>query len=375
VRFIFGKRKDGKPRFRFKLDTEDEKNLIGMISTNGYYFWNNEIVLSTNLIAKALGVTCYEFRPFVGETDTSWEILEEAGLDISKKDDRRELVRTVSNYLSRELEASKQTEEYGISLSSRVPEFDLIVDIDQPVYLSIGNKIFEGKLVKENTDLGTYIKRRVSNKVNCLKREVRSIILSIHEEYERKLEEVRSKLDRVLEFPDFTFEEAAKGLVIWRIKYASKNQIAVARRYKFKISKLIHNSRIYYLEDDWVEKIDAFVIFYLDKTRDGYRIEEVLCVRADEFFNARFSPIPHCNLNSEGSVCLGVNDPARGRIVRSMKELVPIFDHVIEILGTANNDDRYRSDLYWINVITEMISRGDYSFSKESHDLRTAWSV
>jgi len=91
--------------------------------------------------------------------------------------------------------------------------------------------------------------------------------------------------------------------------------------------------------------------------------------------NTRFYPIPHCNVNTGGSVCLGTNDPARGRTVRSMKELIPIFDHVVEILGTANNDDRFRSNVDWINEILRMINRDDYSFSKESHSLRTAWSV
>lgn len=371
MRFIY-QNNHNRLKFYFRIDSDEELRQLEKINPDSYYWIDEGPVLSTDIVAKALGVECNYSTAFTDHSDESLAILRRANLDISKLEDRKQLVNSVSNYLSTCLSVDR--EEHIIFMNKGIPEVNIpSIDLntEQSIFFSLGNKIYEAKVVAENKTLESYLKRRISLRVKRLKREMASVLLAFKDEYERKINEIKEKYKNMLEFPDFTLRDIFKGYLIWRYD----NRIVVAKPVKFSVTKLIVSGNLYELKDEYVQEMDAVLIFYLAKEEDGYQIVDIRTVEREGFFvRHSFVGIKHPNISLEGSTCLGDSDNVRGVIVSSIKDLYPYFDRVVEILETANDDSRYKR-VEWIERIKRMINDGDSSFAKEATNLDKTWSV
>ena len=371
MRFIY-QNNHNRLKFFFRIDSEEELRQLEKINPDSYYWIDEGPVLSTDIVAKALGVECNYSAAFNHHSDEANEILKRANIDITNFEDRKHLVNMVSNYLSTCL--SVEREEHIVFMNKGIPEINIpSIDLntEQSILFSLGNKIYEAKVVAENNALESYLKKRLSLRVKRLKREMASVLLAFKDEYERKISEIKEKYKNILEFPDFTLNDIFKGCLIWRYD----NRIAVAKPVKFLVTKLIVNDNLYELKDEYIQEMDALIIFYLVKEEDGYQIIDIRTVEREEFFTHHtFRGIRHPNISLEGSTCLGESDDVKGAIVSSIKDLYSYFDRVVEILETANDDSRYKR-VEWVERIKRMIGNGDSSFAKETTNLDKTWSV
>jgi len=367
-------KKDGERPAIFYIEiTEDEKNIIrDYFYDDGIYYISDRIYLTNAVIARALGLSSryLDYHPFMNRS-FSREILQVAGINIEDPADRQKLVSVVYKYLKNRLEiAMSKTvrDERSIPLDispSSLGDMEInigeIEELGTQFLISIGDKVFEAKLVKETSSFRDYVQRRLKQIVGAYRNHITATLSALRDEYDRKLEELEALRKSIMPMPDVSLEDIGAGMRICR----NGQYLEVYLPVKLEIKRVFYDNTPLNLKKRYWHTLRGLAGLVLDHE---LRIVGTKFVRAKKPTRG----VRHPNVNDDGKVCLGYTRQIIGRKLYSIHDAYSWIQSVADLLSTPNFDDAYDvCPSEWFRMILDYLERDPDEVVEEETSLPT----
>ena len=357
-------KKDGERPARFYIEiTEDEKDLIrDYLYEDGSYYTSDKIYLTNVIVARALGLSSryLDYHPFM-DSFTSRELLSAAKIDIEDPDERQKLISAVYKYLKSRLEmAMSKTvrDERFIPLDispSSLGEMNLNLEeaakIGTPFLISIGDKVFEAKLVKETDSFRGYVHRRLKQIVGAYRNHITATLSALRDEYDRKLKEIEKVRETIIPMPNITLSDLAAGMMICR----NNQYLEVYLPVKVEIKRVIYNKKSFTLKKEYWCTLRGLA---------GLALDRDLTIVSTRFVRPKRPSrgVKHPNVNDDGTVCLGYTRQILGRRLNDIHDAYTWIYSVVDLLSTPNFDDAYDVHVSkWAREVYDALENGHSS--------------
>ena len=292
---------------------------------------------------------------------TSRELLRAANINIEDPDERQKLISTVYKYLKNRLEVAMSKavrDEHFIPLDispSSVGQIEVNLEelgkIGTPFLISIGDKVFEAKLVRETDNFRDYVQRRLKQIVGAYRNHITATLSALRDEYDRKLRELETIRETIIPMPNITLSDLAAGMRVCR----NNQYLEVYLPVKVEIKRVVYNKKFFTLKKEYWCTLRGLA---------GLTLDRDLTIVSTKFVRPKRPTrgVNHPNVNDEGMVCLGYTRRILGRKLKDIHDAYTWIYSVVDLLSVPNFDDAFSVHVsQWAREVYDALESGHLS--------------
>jgi len=361
MRLVFKKDGERPPNFYIEISYEEKDLINNYIYESGVYYISDKIYLTNATVARALGLSSryLDYHPFMSSF-TSRELLSAAKIDIEDPDERQKLISSVYKYLKNRLEIAmsktvRDERSIPLDISPSLGEMNVSLEevgkIGTPFLISIGDKVFEAKLVKEIDSFRDYMQRRLKQIVGAYRNHITATLSALRDEYDRKLEEIEKTRETMIPMPNITLSDLATGMRICR----NNQYLEVYLPVKVEIKRVFYNKKSFTLKKEYWCTLRGLA---------GLALDRDLTIVSTKFVRSKRASrgVRHPNVNDDGMVCLGYTRQILGRRLNDIHDAYTWIYSVVDLLSVPNFDDAYDVHVsQWAREVFDALESGHSS--------------